>query len=49
MKEKIKKRIPPANEKTTRNQTIWQKSNQSDKHRDCPSRKILVTILKVDE
>ena len=44
MKEKIQKRESLVNKKTMRNQTIQQKSHQS-----CPSRKILGTILEVDE
>ena len=48
VKEK-KKRIPKENEKTTRNQTIKQKSCQKDKYQDCTPHNILGTILKVDE
>ena len=49
MKEKKNKRVSQENEKTTPNQTIWQKSHQRDKNLGCPTRKILGTILEVDE
>ena len=41
------KRIHLENKKTTRNQTIKQKSHQRDEYLGCPPRKILGTILKV--
>ena len=43
------KRIPQEDEKTTRNQTTQQKPHQSDKYLGCAPRKILGTILNVDE
>ena len=47
-KKKLK-RIFQESDKTTRNQTISQKSHQKDKHLCCLLSKILGTILKVDE
>ena len=49
MKEKNYKRVSQESEKTTRNQTTWQKSHQRDKYLGCPPRKILGMILKEDE
>ena len=49
MKEKLKKRIPQENEKTTRNQTTLQEFHQRDKYLDCPPYKLLKTIIKMDE
>ena len=49
MKEQIKKRISQEKEKTTRNQTIQQKSHYRDKNLGCHPSKILGNILKVDE
>ena len=43
------KRIPQENQKTSRNQTTLQKSYQRDKYTGCPPRKIVGTILKVDQ
>ena len=43
--EKIKKRITPENEKTTRNQTTWQKS-QRDKHMAVLLERYLEPFLK---
>ena len=47
--KEIIKSISQENEKTTRNQTIWQKSDQWDKYLGYPYRKILRNILEVDE
>ena len=49
MKEKLKKKKPLENEKTTWHQTTLQKSSQRDKYLCCPPHKLLGTILKVDE
>ena len=43
------KSVSQKNEKTSRNQSILQKSHERNKHLVCPSRKILGTILEVDE
>ena len=48
MKEIIKK-IYKEKKKSTRNQTTSEKSHQIDKYLGCPPRKILATILKVDQ
>ena len=48
MKEKNKKRVPQTNKKTSRNQTLQQKSHQRNKQLSCPPCKILGTILKMD-
>ena len=42
-------KIPQENQKTTRNQTTWQKSHQRDKYQGYPPHKILGTILNVLE
>ena len=46
---KMKGKITKENEKTTRNQTTSQKSHHMDEYLRCPCRKILGTILKMDE
>ena len=48
-KKKKIKRVSQENEKTTRNETTWQKSHQRDKYLGCLPRKMLGIILKVDE
>ena len=45
----MKEKKPQKNEKTTRDQTTSQKSYQRDKHLGYSSRRILGTILEVDE
>ena len=47
MKENILKRVPQANEETTQNQTIYQKSHQRDKRLCCLPCKIAGTVLEV--
>ena len=48
-RKKKLKWVSQENDKTTRNQTIQQKSNQRDKHQGCSPCKILGTILEMDE
>ena len=50
MKEKRKKkRISEENEKTTRNQITLQKSHPKDEYLGCLTRKILGTIITMDQ
>ena len=49
MDENLVRRIPQEDEEITRNLTTKQKSHQRDEYLGCPSRKILKTIIKVDQ
>ena len=48
-RKKLKRVVSQENEKTTRNETMLQKSHQRDKRLGCPSCEILGSILGVDE
>ena len=49
MKENILKKISKRNQKITQDKTLYPESSQMDKYLGCPPRKVLGTILEMDQ